>query len=267
MPLEPDSSARDEQLAALLASAPPRIVPAALLRAANRQRTAGPLGLVGFIFTLMGLFLVALFSPWNMSQDWRLAAATTALAPGRVIAADRTGMSINKQRVILYEFAFLPGPGVRMRGESYTTGVRWKSGDDVTVRFSVSNPEFCCIEGARLSEGGAVGLIVFLFPAVGIGLLLGVMVARRRLRWLLENGVVAEALVKGVDQTPMRINRQQVYKITLQRTNAGGGAAIVLRTDQPAQVEFARQRLETRQPVFVLYDPAHPRRALLPEAL
>ena len=118
-----------------------------------------------------------------------------------------------------------------------------------------------------MSQSGTVGLVVVFFPALGVVLVISAFVSRNRQRWLLENGAVAEAAVVSVESTAMRANRQTVYKITLQRTDPAGVATFVLRKYQPAQVDFARRRLETKQPVFVLYDPAHPRRALLPEAL
>jgi hypothetical protein len=267
VPSEPASTTRDEQLAALLASSPPRTVPRELLRAAGRQASSGPLGLIGFIFAFMGLFFAAMFSPWDVVQDWQLAATETATAPGQVLSVDRTSTSINKQRVFRYKFAFQPRPGVHLQGDCFTTGTRWRSGGTVTVRFSVSDPELCCIEGARLSESGAVGLVLVLFPLIGIGLLISSVIGRRRLRWLLENGAVEEAMVTAIEQTMMRMNRQNVYKITLQRTDPAGGTPFVLRKYQSSVIEFARQRLGTKQPVFVLYDPAHPRRVLLPETL
>jgi hypothetical protein len=224
-------------------------------------------GLLGFFFTLMGLFLAALFSSWDIFQDWRLAAAELATAPGQVLSVERTGLRVNRQRVVRYKFAFQPRPGVRLQGDCFTTGAQWREGDAITVKYSVSDPALGCIDGARLSQGGPVGLVVLLFPALGLGLLISVFAGRRRMNWLMEHGEVAEATVTGLESTVVQINGRRVFKITLQRTDPAGGAPFVLRKHQPAQVEFARQRLETTEPVFVLYDPAHPRRALLPEAL
>jgi hypothetical protein len=267
VPLESVPASRDEQLAALLASPPPRMVPREMLRAARRQTPSVALGIFGVVFGGMGLLFAWMFFPWNFYLDAQLAAADTATAAGQVLSADRTNLSINKQRVIRYEFSFpLPGGG-KGRGTCFTTGQRWHGGEAARVLYRPGNPALCCLEGARLSEGSMGSLFVLVFPLVGGGLLAWMWTARRRVRALLERGSVAEARVTGVDPTSIQVNRQTVYRITLKCADLPGGGNIVLRKYVPAEVNFVRQRMATQQPVFVLYDPGNPRRALLPEAL
>ena len=93
------------------------------------------------------------------------------------------------------------------------------------------------------------------------------IVARRRLHFLLEHGQVGEARVTAVEATSTQINKQRVYRITLQRVDAAAGAPFTVRRYEPTMVAFVRERLASNQPVFVLFDPAHPERLLLPEAL
>jgi hypothetical protein len=93
------------------------------------------------------------------------------------------------------------------------------------------------------------------------------MRARRRTIALLERGFLAEALVTGIEQTNVSVNNRYVHKISLARTDAAAGGTFVVRQSAPDVIAFAQGRMDAQQPVFVLYDPAKPKRALLPEAL
>jgi hypothetical protein len=135
------------------------------------------------------------------------------------------------------------------------------------VRYRPENPAVCCIDGARLSAGDGTSTLVLMFPTIGGGLVAWVVIARRRMKALLERGFLAEALVSGVEQTQVRINNRYVHKIILQRTDSADGGALVVKSYLPEVIAFARGRMDAKQPVFVLYDPAKPKRALLPEAL
>ena len=257
--------ARDEKLASLLAAPPPRPVPPELLRAAGAQGPPWYLALVGLMFMAMGFFFVRVFFPWHFFEDWQLRDAPTVT--GRILTAAPTSLSVNKQRVYRYEFEFQPPSAVQTLGACYTTGRLWNPGATVMVRYLPDRPQLSCVKGARLSQGSAGSALLLVFPLVGGGMIAWLVVGRRRQRWLLEYGQMGEALVTEVVQTSVRINNQYVYKITLQRADATGDTPVTLRHYQPAQVALARTRLASKQPVFVLYDPAHPRRALLPEAL
>ncbi len=264
VPPEPASSPRADLLASLLAAPPPRKVPPELLRAAGAQGPSVALALFGLIFGGFGLFFVWQFFPWALFVDWKLADAP--VASGHVLSVDRTNWRINRQYVYRYGYEFQPPAGGRMRGECFTTGQRWSRGAIVPVRYRPEDPAVSCLDGARLSQGSAAVAFVILFPLIGIALMTWVAGGRRRVRALLKNGVVAEALVTGLEQTNVRINNQPLYRITLQRTDPGSTAPLLLRKYQPAQVALAQERFASKQPVFVLYDPAHPARALLPEA-
>ncbi len=263
-----DSSAsRDGQLAALLAAPAPRIVPSALRRAGARQATPVSIAILGAIFAVVGLGMGSVFFPWNFYRDWQLSASGTDTATGRVVSVRNTSLSINRRKVVRYEFTFKTATGANERGICYTTGQQWSPNATVTVRYRPEDPEVACIFGARLSESGAVVLPMLILPGAGLGLIAWFVVSRRRIRSLLERGTVGEALVTAVDQTFTRVNKRYVYKITLQRTDAPDAGTLTLRSYQPEVVSFAQARLASKQPVFVLYDPAKPKRALLPETL
>jgi len=261
-------TSRDEQLAALLAAPPPRTVPGELQRAGYRQAASLGLMIFGLIFGGFGLAMGMVFFPWNFYRDWQLSAGSTLTAPGRVTNVGSTKLSINKRRVMSYDFTFRSAAGADEHGTCYTTGQQWSRNAAVTVRYLPADPTVCRIEGARLSEAnGPAGLFMLVFPGMGAGLVAWSVISRRRIRNLLEQGTVGEAVVTAVEQTYTRVNKQYVFKITLQRTDAPDAGALSLRSYQPAAISFARDRMASKQPVFVLYDPANPKRVLLPETL
>lgn len=262
-------SARAEQIAALLALPLPRNVPKELLRAAQRQRAPVTLAVIGGVFLALGVVLVGVLFPWNYSRDWQLRAADTATALGRILTVSDTDLTINKRRVVRYEFSFQPAAGGTVQGECFTTGRRWREGVAVPVRYRPEAPAIGCLAGARSSKGENSGMIMPLFPLLGVVFLVWFRVARSRARRLLEHGLLAEAQVTGVEATSYRASRgsRNVHKISLQRTDSPDGGSFLLRSDQAEVIAFAQQRLELQQPVFVLYDPARPKNAMLPETL
>ncbi len=261
------NESRANEIAALLAAPPPRRVPPALLRSAQGQSRSGVFILVGGIFLLFGMFFVSVFFPWNFYREIRLAAADTATTRGRVISTTRTSMSVRKTRVIGYAFEFETRPGAPVRGECYTTGPRWRAGEMVAIRYRPEEPAVCCIVGARLDAAGMGAAFMLLFPLLGSAFIIGTIVVRRRIKALLETGFLAEALVTGVEPTLMTVNNRRVHKITLQRSDSPEGGTFVVKQVAREAIDFARGRMAAGQPVYVLYDPAKPQRAMLPETL
>ena len=264
---EPAPDPRLDQLVALLSSPPPRTPPPELLRSAKGQ--AASLGLVffGFVFGSIGLAIALLLFPWNLSHDLRLATAGTGTVPGRIESVAPTGIRINKRRVMEQRFVFATPDGARHEGVCFTTGDGLRPGQPVPVRYAPDDPTLACPAGARLNRTGAWSLLLLLLPASGAALVAGVLAARRRAARLLTHGVVAEARVTAVIDTGVQINHRTLYRIQLLRLGGGSGAPLVLRRSEPAAVAFARERLASGQPVFLLSDPGRPARVLLPETL
>ncbi len=249
----------------MLIQAPPRQVPPGIQRAANRENSFWFIGLGAVMFGGLGLILAWFFFPWKFYQDWQLRDAP--LVPGHVLSAHQTNVRINKQRVYRYEFEFVLPAADRIQGTSFTTGRQWDQGSAVEVRYRPENPAVCCIAGARSSESPGGSALVLLVP-VGAIVLAGLGIrTRRRLQFLLEYGQVTKARVLSVEELAIRVNQQRVCRILLQRLDPGAGGPITVRKHQPTQVALLRERLASGQPVIVLYDPAHPERMLLPEAL
>lgn len=270
------SPVRDEELAALLAASPPRRVPSALKKAALRQASTFVLIIFGGVFALFGSFFVVVFFPVHFLSDWRLSASGTTRVSelestkpleGTVTLVDETNMRINDTRVWSYDFEYAVA-GSTYRGRCYTTGHRWSAGDRVSIEHLPREPSLARIAGSRLSEGGAVGFVVLIFPLVGLCIAGAGIRARRKTAWLLHHGRLGEARVQGVEATNTKVNGRRVFKITLQLDGAGARQQeAAVRTTSSELIWFASTRRESGEPVYILYDPNKPRRLLLPEAL
>jgi hypothetical protein len=250
----------------LLAAAPPRRVPVQVYRAAASGRGWG-VPLFGAVFGAFGLLFTFVFFPWRFWDDWRLAADSAQTTAGVVQDVAKTNMSINKSPVIEYEFSYTPNIGGPRQGRCFSTGRTWAPRAVVVVRYLPSKPELACIEGARLSKGGWGGVFVVLFPLIGGAMVMWFVVDRRRRRWLLCQGQLAEVDVVSVDETTMKVNYQSVYRIVIQSPAFSSGQPVTIKRVNKADVSLALKRARDKQPVFVLYDPRHLKRVIFPEAL
>jgi len=90
--------------------------------------------------------------------------------------------------------------------------------------------------------------------------------SRKRTRWLLQNGALGDFRVTGIKPTNVTINKQQQFKVTLQRLDQADAEQHEVRWYKPALLAFARERQQNGQAIFGLFDPAKPKKVLLPEA-
>ncbi len=256
-----------DDIAQLLASVPPRKVPAHVRRAVQGGAGLWVGVLFGLFFGTFGMFFVWLFFPWRVFDDWRLDVEGQE-TPGIVRSAVETNMSINEIQVVEYVFAYMVSGREALTTSCYTTGSRWREGDQVTVRYLPDEPTPARIEGARLSKGGGiVGVVVLIFPAVGYGMIGLLLITRRRDRLLLESGKVGEVDVLAVDATRTQMNYQTVYKITLSPLPESSDQPVVVKRWATAEINLLTSHALQKQPIFVLYDPRKPKKLIFPEAL
>jgi hypothetical protein len=255
-----------DDIAQLLAGAPPRRVPVHVVKAAQGGKGSWVPILFGLVFGGMGLVFTVVFFPWRFVDDWRLAASEFTAA-GKIRSVGETNMSINDTKVQEYVFAYTPPEGAKQVSSCYTTGLRWREGEAVTVRYLPGHPDIACIDGARLSQGGAAGVLVGLFPLIGGGLVGWSIMGRRKTARLLAGGRVAEVDVRAVDATRMQVNYQTLYKITLSPLPGGDGQPVIVKRWAKPEVNLLTQRALDKQSLFVLYDPRKPKNLIFPEAL
>ncbi len=256
-----------DDIAQLLASSPPRLVPDHVAKAAKGGRGAWTAILFGLFFGGFGSLFLVVFFPWKLGEELRLATGSTRAVSGIVADAYKTNMSVNKQKVFGYVVDYAADASGRHRITCFTTGQRWANGASVSVRYLVANPAVACIDGARLNEGGIAGGFVIIFPLVGFGLAGWTFSRRTQTTRVLREGIAAEVDIVAVDATGMKVNDQTVYKITLASPALPGGQPVTIKRYSKPDVNLATQHAEQKQPVFVLYDPRKPSRVVFPEAL
>ena len=263
--MNPDPEGEDarlDRLAAVLAAPTPRVLPPDLVRRVKNDAGAFVSVVFGAFFAGFGLLFVWLFFPWQLPSELALALPDTRATEGRIVRVERTNFSVNDETVQAYDFAFVASDGTAGAGRCYTTGPRWQAGDLVAVRYRLGSAAAACPEGARLSKGGMLGLLVLIFPSLGLGVAGYTLVARRRAERILRQGMVAEVRVRAVEATNVRVNQRTVYRLTLERCDAVGAEPLIERRSDPVYVRLAGERLASGQPMFVLVDPQKPTRTL-----
>jgi hypothetical protein len=257
-----------DRIAALLAAPPPRQVPPELRRSATRQSAPLLFIIIGAAVAAFGMIFVLGFFPWNLTQQWRLDVSDTATTPGKIVALDRTAVSIGRRPVMRTTFEYSPPqPGGILRGTCYTTGSPWSLDTNVVVRYRPGDPSVACVEGARLTKTGGGAAFVLIIPGIGATLMgIGLTLRHRAMR-ILVHGHVTDAHVTAIEPTATQINNTPVFRIQLKRIDRPDDPPIEIRKWDPTVIAFVRERLESKQPVFVLFDPQRPNRALLPEVL
>ncbi len=256
-----------DDIAQLLASPPPRQVPAHVQQAVQGGGCASWfLPAFGLVFGGFGMIFVVVFFPWRFVDDFRLGASDRT-TPGEIRHVTPTNMTVNKTKVMEYTFAYTPADSRPREAHCYTTGRRWSERETVTVRYLRDDPDVACVEGARLSQTGWGGVFVTVFPLTGGGLVVWFIVSRRRTRQLLRDGLVAEVDVVSVEGTNMQVNNQPVFRITLGNPAQPGGPPITMRRVKKADIDLARKHARDQQPIFIVYDPRKPSRVIFPEAL
>lgn len=255
-----------DDIARLLASAPPRQVAAHVACAAKKEGAGWGTALFGLLFGGFGMIFVVLFFPWRIAQELELDALGRR-ASGVIVSQTVTSMSVNDTKVIAHRFQFTTENQVSHTAECYTTGPQWANGATIEVRYLPQDPTVACIQGARLSKVGWGAAFIVLFPLVGFGLAGWTLRARRQTGQLLHTGLVAEVDILSVEATNMKVNQQPVYKIVLTSPVGSGGGPLTIKRLNRADVDLADRHAKEKQPLFVLYDPRKPARMLFPEAL
>ena len=268
--------AADEELVRFLSAPAPRMVPAAIRRGALRER--GPLRMffIGALILAIGMVFAKFFLPWRQLDEWRLAANHPAAADGIIVSAEEANARINGTQVMRYDFKFTPaGQRAPVFGECFTTGRRWTTGNRVRVNYDPDKPGLACVVGARLSESPLIAAVVLIFPLIGATLIVSSFWLRFRTLWLLRNGTLGDFRVAAIEPILVKVKGQMQpwmvynnirYKITLRRIDQSDAKPHEVRWWQPKLVAFVRERQASGRAVFGLFDPAKPKKVLLPEA-
>ena len=136
------------------------------------------------------------------------------------------------------------------QGTSYRLGEgNGREGDETTVEFPAGRPKYSRIKGMRRAIFSPVVALAFLFPTVGLSLVLpGVRQGWKSIR-LLKDGETAQGTLIKKEPTKVSVNRQMVYKLTFEFTDRSGQARqATAKTHLPDKLEANRSEL-------LFYDP------------
>jgi hypothetical protein len=140
----------------------------------------------------------------------------------------------------------------RYAGTSYSLGRGPRDGAIVAVEFPVGRPALSRIHGMRRAPFGPGVLFVFLFPIIGLGMIVpGLLTGRKGVR-LLINGEVAEGRLISKQATNVKTNGRTVFKLTFEfKDSRGETRQAVARTEKP-------EKLEGDSPEPIFYDSQDP---------
>jgi hypothetical protein len=247
-----------------IVSRPPRRVPVSTRLVVALGH---PLALLGWIFTAFGAACVPLFVMNADLSSWREFRGPLESVSGVITASEQTRASVGGSKgrkgtpVFAHHYAF-ELHGRRYHGVSYRTGGGLlPPGARVTVEFVPGRPELSRIRGMRRALFGPGAALAIVFPLAGVGLLVATWFRGRKHLRLLVHGEIAPGRLVNKEETPYRVNKQPVYKLTFEFTDwRGEPQRVVVQTEQVA-------RLEDEPYERLFYDPQQPSRAVLMDAL
>jgi hypothetical protein len=221
----------------------------------------------GLIFALFSTPFIILFFPWRIHHEWQLRRGPRETAIGVVTEAPNSNMTVNEKPVYKARFKFAIGES-EYEGQSYSIDYRYNTGQSVEIEYLATNPGISRITGSTLNHTGFFGLIVLLFPLVGIGVMsFGYFSYRNRLR-ILQNGVFAAGQVTDISPTNTRVNNQTVYKIEIAfKTDRGTEQHSSYKTYAAGDIALAREKQQSGETAGLLYLPQNPEKILLVETL
>ena len=232
-------------------SRPPRAVP---LSTRLVVLFGGTFSRFGWFFFGFGMFFVWIFGAKGDYTSAFVMRGNLETASGVVTRVENTRFTEGGGRhskgtpVYAYRYKFAADDR-EYTATSYRTGKSASEGAQMTVEFPAGKPGSSRIRGMRRAVFGPSVAMVFLFPIVGLTLVLpGLWQGWKNIR-LLTNGETAQGTLVGKEPTNMRVNKQTVYKLTFEFTDRMGQARqAIAKTHLPEKLEANRSEL-------LFYDP------------
>jgi hypothetical protein len=223
----------------------------------NGVRFGGVPQFLGWAFFGMGMLFVWAFSTQADVGPVVYALSSVERVDGHVTERWVTSTSVNDEQIYGVSFAFTGPDDAPHTSRSYGTYSEVPDkGEYVTIEVPSLSPSFARVQGTRSGRVPMVfALVVALFPGIGLTLLFFTVPRAWRAASLLSNGLLTQALLLDKEATNTKINKQTVYRMTLEFTDQNGTAhTVVSKTHEP-------WKLEDDAMEWVLYDPAEPSRA------
>ncbi len=262
----------------LVASAPPRRVPAQVRAEAWGGSRSWVVPLFGLTVGAFGLPFVWLFFPWGFWNDWRLSLGESVEVSGVVRSVEETGLrhggssdhrgknrSAEGTPIYAFDFEFKDHGGARMAGRCYANGVRWREGDSVRVEYLATDATRARIVGGRLSRTPGTSALVLVIPLVGFAVVAWTLKFRWSLRALLERGQVAQVKVISVGGEDAR--GRPKFEVVLAGPRLNRGEPLVVTGLAIREIDVARGCLLEGRSLTIIFDPQKETRMLFPDAL
>jgi len=172
-------------------------VPQSRIPASDPKATAPPLSvkytlIVGSLMTLFGLFLASVFAPLHVISEWKLEEGPVTSVPGTVVTAEKTNSKENRSPIYQCTFSYQTEDGSTRQGTAYRNGSTWRENEKIEVTYLSSDPSVALPKGARMDPFGKGGLLVLLFPILGVQAIFKGLRMRSN---ILKNGAMAKANV------------------------------------------------------------------------
>ncbi len=217
--------------------------------------------LIGFFFTLIGGFALAVFGSVVSFDDLRFS-DSDPVVEGKILDEIGTSSYENDERVYQYVFEFRANDGKAYKSTCYHTGRAKYPDGIVRVQYFQSNPQKARIVGMKIGQFPFfILLFVAIFPLVG-GLMLffGIRKALKRLR-ILKFGKTALGTFSRMEETNVTINKQRVYRMYFIFTDGNGTEHTVF--DQTHKIYHLRDEAQE----WLVYNPSKPDEAVLLDTL
>ncbi|MHC4873323.1 MAG: hypothetical protein ACYTFY_15875 [Planctomycetota bacterium] len=251
----------------------PRSVPGDIFKKALKNSFGGALGFVlGIFFFIFGAVFSFIFFPWTIGTELQLDMGTPEIAEGKITSTEKTSMSVGGGKhskgtpVYRIRFSFNAEGKNDIRGVSYVTGNRYSRGSGVRIEYIKGSPESCRIKGLRTSAFGYGGLFVVIFPAVGAVIFIIAFNSRRKTKTVLQNGEFSMGQIAEVKATNVKVNNQTRYKVSVSFDLNGFDKTSTYNAYGPA-VSFARNKMESEEPVGILYNPDNDKQLIVIDSL
>ncbi len=216
----------------------------------------GVTNLLGWLFLAVGLGVSAFFLPdfdFKAYIDFR---GELVYGDGKIIAQERTNVSINERDVIGYQYTFKAMDGKKYQGKSYTTRFL-ENGKRVAIEYPRGRPRRSRIVGANTSSLPIAFAAFFIFPLTGLIFAILGLVRGLKANKLLANGQKAYGKLIQSVRTNTRINKQYVYKMTFSFNALDG------RQFQVVEKSHTPEILSDEKEELLLYLPDNPSYAVL----
>lgn len=239
-------------------SRPPRSVS---LNLKIKMLFGGSANFFAWAFISFGLVFCLAFDIAETVRELRMFSGEIMTVEGISTGYSGTNITINDETVLELRFSFKGIDNKEYQGRSFATGSYIEEGTPVPVEFNADYPKYSRIEGTRYSVMGAWGLLILLFPLIGLTVLIFSVKSGFSKINILKNGIYAKGNLIKSYETGTEINECPVYKMIFEyRDENGQTHKTSVKTTNP-------DVLEDDDNEKMIYNPSNPSKAVFIDTL